>query len=312
MKKLFFLPILCLFLVVCLKPTRDNEYDPENPDKVYFGGSTHEQSGLELQGAHIGLILDDEIVDSTKSDENGWFEFSEITPDIYKIVARARYYIHSLEFYPESLPAGTEIDTFDLYFDASEMFFDFEADAPGTEDVPELTVRTGNWWIDPDPSGSAFHTVPNVYKGKITGSSNRAICLTDQEYENFFFEVSMKSEESNLNNDWQMGIYFRYIDQDNHYRFRISGAPTHIVLNKVVDGAPTELLAINIPISKNTWYKLGVEFIGSTLKFRLADEQNVIIDDQIDDDSIKKGKLGIVIINPGIIYFDDIVVRTIE
>jgi len=303
---LLFLLVISFVMLACLNPPHDNEYDPDNPNKAYLGGKTYRLDDTPLPQAQIRLMHESEVVDSTKSDVQGRFEFVNVDPGIYKVSAEAKYY-KMVEFSPESLPAGAK-DTFDIYF--NEMFFNFEGEPIGAVNIPWWTLKAGDWQVVEDQSDPIFHTVPNVYQGDTAPGGNIAYCLTDQEFNNFFYSVAMKSEDIS-SMGWQMGIYFRYVDDNNYYRFRLTDHAATIVVNKVVDGNATVLFTDSSLVNKNTWYRLSVTCMGSEITCRLLGG-GLNITKVITDDQFYRGKLGILTINQALIHFDDIVIRTIK
>lgn len=303
-KFLTFIPILLLSTMSCLNPERDNPYDPNNPGKVYLGGTVYGINHHSIDGAAIKLIQDSDIVEETQSDGDGWYEFTGVDPGIYRLIAEFHLYT-PLDIYPVDLPAWAEIDTFDLYF--QEIFFDFENDPIGSQNIPMWTVQAGDWRVIQDTSGPAFHTVPNVYEAEI--ATGAAYCLTDYELYDFFCEVSMKAEDINPAG-WQMGIYFRYLNPNNYYRLRISDLGPHtIVINKVVGGDNTTLFTDASPINKNTWYKIRVSCLQKSITCTVSDGQGLDITKVIMDNDFDHGKIGILSINPGLIHFDDVKIR---
>ena len=56
MKKWLVFPVLCILFIVCIKPERDNEYDPNNLNKAYLEGNVYGFDGMPLQDARISLL----------------------------------------------------------------------------------------------------------------------------------------------------------------------------------------------------------------------------------------------------------------
>ncbi|NOR17986.1 hypothetical protein GQ543_09830 [candidate division WOR-3 bacterium] len=93
MKKLFlFLLIISFVILACLEPEHDNRYDPENLNKAYLGGTVYGFDGLPIQGAIVKLKRDAIIIREVASDDNGWYEFTGLVPDVYHLIAEAGYY----------------------------------------------------------------------------------------------------------------------------------------------------------------------------------------------------------------------------
>ena len=303
-KFLTFIPILLLSTLSCLNPGRDNPNDPENEDMAYLGGTDIGIDDNPIFGASIKLLQDDHIVEETQSDEEGWYEFVGVEPGNYDLIAEAHLYT-TVDIHGVHLPEGGWNDTFDLYF--KEIFFDFENVPVGSQNIPMWTVQAGDWRVIQDTSGPAFHTVPNVYEAEI--ATGAAYCLTDYKLYDFFCEVSMKAEDINPAG-WQMGIYFRYLDPNNYYRLRISDLGPHtIVINKVVGGNNTTLFTDASPINKNTWYEIRVSCLQESITCTVSDGQGLDITEVIMDNDLDHGKIGMLMINPGLIHFDDVKIR---
>jgi len=92
MKKWLVFPVLCILFIVCIKPERDNEYDPNNLNKAYLEGNVYGFDGMPLQDARISLLnadSSDTLIEDT--DNDGWYEFIDVDPGIYAIIAEYGY-----------------------------------------------------------------------------------------------------------------------------------------------------------------------------------------------------------------------------
>jgi hypothetical protein len=147
MKKLFlFLLIISFVILACLEPEHDNPYDPENLNKAYLGGTVYGFDGLPIQGAIVKLKRDAIIFREVASDDNGWYEFTGLVPDVYHLIAEAGYY-RPLYMYDIDIAPGSNNDSFDLYF--QEIYFDFEGEPVGNfwldVKIKILSTNMGNW-----------------------------------------------------------------------------------------------------------------------------------------------------------------------
>ena len=144
MKKLSIISLIVLLgMLSCLKPGRDNPYDPANSDVAELGGMVFGIDCQPVEDATIKLMQDTIIIDETTSDVSGWYELTGIVPDTYKLCAEADVYT-PLE-YDLDIAAGSRNDTFDLYF--QEIFFDFENEPLGSNPPRGFIIRSDQWDI---------------------------------------------------------------------------------------------------------------------------------------------------------------------
>ncbi len=277
MKKILIPIIIIMILVVsCLKPPRDNEFDPNNPDKAYLTGVVHSPEG-KVKHAKIELLTSDhETYDSTYSDIEGRFEFTEIDPGIYKIMAFAPYYI-PIDYYPESLPAGTS-DTLDLYFSA--MIFNFDSDTIGTVEPFDFKSISGNWRVVEDNTAPSQ---PNVYN---CSTQDEGLALYNQPVVDFAIGVDFRmiNPSDTLG---EVGLVLRLKDSINYYLAVVS--QEILMLGKVENGNFIPLKQELNSISAEEWYNLWVEVCGH--QFKVYFNGNLKIDTA--DDQFNEGKVGL-------------------
>jgi len=65
---------------------------------------------------------------------------------------------------------------------------------------------------------------------------------------------------------WGAGIAFRYIDAENHYRYRITSGG--VALDKVRQGTVSTLWSQSVSHGTNTWYTLEVGIVGNVITLK--------------------------------------------
>ncbi len=293
MKKLFFLPIICFLLLVCLKPERDNEYDPNNPNKAHLAGKVYNSfdNNLPVVNAEITLTSEEGgSSENTLTDEHGWYEFARIDPGIYKINANAGYLMK--ELFPESLPAGAENDSFDLYF--HEAFWDFENEPLNTDEPLGFTAVAGAWSVIDDPDQG------HVYNGNTLGTG-LAIAITDVVVNDFYYESMIKVDTS-AGNTFVAGILFRYHDDQNYYVVTLF--VDHIKLIESSSGAWTTIDTALRGFSHNRWYTLSVDCSGDHIKVFIDNETTPVFD--VHNGTFADGRVGLFAEDNPSVSFDDI------
>lgn len=293
MKKIL-IPIIIILMASCLKPPRDNEFDPDNPNKAYLTGIITTPYGKANNCKVKLLTFDHKLYDSTFSDAEGRYEFSHIDPGIYKVMAFAPYYLPA-EYYPESLSAGTS-DTVDLYFSA--MLFDFDSDTVGTIEPFDFKRVIGNWQVQNDNSAPS---PPNIYNC----FSPHGLALYNPTLENFSVGIDFKINTP-PDTVSQVGVVVRLQDSLNYYTVSVS----RIMLSfcKIVDGDLTIIDAVPILLAHNMWYKLWVDVCDDQFKVFFNDELKI----DKTDDTFKEGKTGLLVEgegqNPISANFDNVVI----
>lgn len=283
-------------MVSCLKPPRDNEFDPNNPDKAYLSGRTYCPEGP--LSTIVNLIKSDTIIYLTDtSGGSGFYEFKKIDPGIYKILARAPYY-KPVEIYPESLPAGTENDTFDIYL--CEMYFNFDDEAVGTQEPFGFIRKTGNWQVVEDNQEPGKHTVPNVYNC----DDSLGVALFNKPVANFYLSAIFKISVMTMPY-WKTGFLLRYQNENNYYVISIDSA--NMALLKIINGTPQmpPIGVVAYSFSKDTWYYLEADVYDNHFRIKLNYEEMIVAD----DNTFSEGSVGFwVFNNPGhhtSVDFDD-------
>ncbi|UCF71628.1 MAG: carboxypeptidase regulatory-like domain-containing protein [candidate division WOR-3 bacterium] len=107
--------VILLVTTACLEPERNNPYDPNNPDKGYLAGTAYDNHNQSLPGALVTLKIGDEEKYSTQTHIYGDYEFPEVDPGLYTLVAEAASFI-TQTYDNVEIKSYTYNDTFDLYF----------------------------------------------------------------------------------------------------------------------------------------------------------------------------------------------------
>lgn len=278
----------------CLKPLRDNEFDPDNPNKAYLTGIITTPYGKAKDCKVKLLTFDHKLYDSTFSDAEGRYEFFHIDPGIYKIMAFAPYYLPA-EYYPESISAGTS-DTVDLYFSA--MLFNFDSDTVGTIEPFDFKRVIGDWQVQNDNSAPSPPHIYNCF-------SPHGLALYNPTLENFSIGIDFKINTL-PDTVSQVGVVLRLQDSFNYYTVSVS----RIMLSfcKIVDGNLTIIDAVPILLVHNAWYELWVDVFDDQFKVFFNDELKI----DKTDDTFKEGKTGLLVEregqNPISVNFDNVVI----
>ena len=278
MKKLVVLPILCLLLVVCIKPDRDNEYDPNNPSKVRLEGKVHGFDENPVADAWI-VLTDEDYSDTVEqyTDNEGWYEFERVNPGIYTIIAQGAYYY--FECYPESLPAGTDT-VFDIDF--STAYWDFEHEPLGVQEPKGFRIvdTMGTWRIVGDPQQN------HVYEG-VTPGTGLALAVTDIGANSFYYESMFKVDPGSVG--FFAGLMFRFQDPQNHYIVFCSS--NSMALIEVFAGGWSTIDTTARAFQLDTWYSLAVECCDNNIKVYVNSESTPVFD--VTSNTFPGGRVGL-------------------
>jgi hypothetical protein len=303
MKKLILVvPIIILSLAVCIKPPRDNEYDPNNPNKAALSGTVYDINGNRLPKAVVSLMQDTEVFYADTSAAEGAYAIADIDPGIYKLIARAPY-CKPYECDAESLPADT-VAAVDICF--CEQYYDFESESLGTIQPYGFETVFGNWLILSDSAEPGDHSLPMVYHGNKPVSGGISVSLLTNSAADFFFETKLKVlDYGNLT--WATGALFRYSDTLNFYFVAITN--TGIALERRLNGVDSTFMATPHSFLTGQWYDLIVEMRGSHIQVLLNWDKIF----ETDDGSIPNGPVGLWISNTYAahatsVHFDDVVI----
>jgi len=300
MKRIYWiLPILIIGMLVCLSPKRDNDWDPDNPDKASVVGKVEGPDGA-IKDAQISLLLNEEMYDSVFTDGEGFYEITEIDPGIYTIHCKAVHF-NPVEVCAESLPAGTDT-TLDIYM--GSMYFGFDEEIEGTQEPFGFSVLSGNWAVIQDAGQPGEHSTPMVYNGKDTVDTDFTVAVFDYKAYDFTLNANLKVVDI-AGSEWTAGIIFRYVDDRNFYFLGI--APNSIFLHKRFMNIDHPMDSSVVTISTETWYNLKVQACGTNISVFLDDDSVF----SVDDNSISGDSVGLWVSNyqtntTASVNFDDV------
>jgi hypothetical protein len=267
--------LVLLATLACLEPPRDNPYDPNNPDKGYLAGTAYDHNGDFLEGAMVKLRIGDVDEYTTQTDFQGNYEFAEVDPGLYTLVAEAQYY-STLYFEEVEIKSYTHEDSFNLYF--QELYFNFESEQVGTVEPFGFRRLTGTWQIQEDHGEPAQHTVPMVYAAtNITTSSDYSLAVVRDTLDDFLVGANIKVLGSS-GWAWRTGLVLRYQDANNYYLVQFTTSSISLV--KIRDGSPLPLaIADTLNFAADTWYYIAAQLYGNNIKIYLDFSELFNVDD---------------------------------
>ncbi len=273
-QKIIFAAIIIL-VVACLNPPRDNDFDPNNPNKAHLVGYLESPEG-KVKNAKVKLFtIAHELYDSTYSNAEGGYEFKEIDPGIYKIMAFLPYYLPA-EYYPESLPAG-KYDTVDLYFSAN--IFNFDNDTINTTEPFDFQRIAGDWRVMNDNTAPSQ---PHVYNCR----SHYGLALYSRTVTNYCIQVEFKINTP-VDTATQVGIVARLQDSLNYYLVAV--AKEMLFFCKVKNGLLDVLQQTQILVNQNVWYGLCVDACEKNFKIYFNGDLKI----EYTDNDFAIGKTGL-------------------
>jgi hypothetical protein len=171
---------------------------------------------------------------------------------------------------------------------------------------------TGNWQVVYDATPSEFKT---LFPG-VNTTASRAVLgqvsadRTDERYpllildreifDDFSFSTKVKMVGGET--EQMAGIIFRAQDETNFYVFRANAKEGNVRFYKVVNGARSEPIGNNIPLTTNTWHELKVECQATQIKCFI---NGTPVADHFTDSTFTKGKIGFWTKSDSISYFTD-------
>ena len=300
MRKLFFIPIILFMIIACLEPEHDNIYDPDNPDKARIVGTVRGYDWNILPDARVALVEDTFLIDETTSNGDGFYEFFDVDPGVYRIVAVYGYY-RPMETDEFGETAGA-VDTVDIYF--QEIYFHFEDEPVGTTQPLGWEVLTDAWEIIQDTDEPFTHSTPNVYNGTAGTPALPAIAVFENEMANFSIGTEVKVLAAS-DPGWEVGLVLHYNDHNNFYQLALGH--TYIVFRKIANGVPTDLFAQPAVIEPGTYYYIGAECYDSQIKLWFEDD----IIQELNDTTFTSGSAGLWVFgetDAASVNFDDIII----
>lgn len=163
-----------------------------------------------------------------------------------------------------------------------------------------LTFQRGDWEVQAvtaPPSG----TKALVLDAAVTALVNETgLAVLPGDYRGDFDMTAKIRVQAASPSGWGAGIAFRYVDAENHYRFRFSAGG--IALDEVRQGTATTLWSQSTAHSTNVWYTLRV--VATDDSFALY-RNGSLLSTQIDG-TITKGDLAIQALSGALLHADDV------
>ena len=241
--------ILLLILSSCLNAPRNNKFDPRNPDKITIYGTCVEFDSSSLNGVNVYLVLDENIIKTDTSDDDGDYELNEIDPGVYSVRAEAKYYKPTI-LDAETLTAGMDAVHYFLY-----NSLHFEDDPSGNPEPYSFQVKRGDWRIKDDMTQPAFHTTPHVYQGFYNDTAGYCLTVCAKTVQDFVAKTKLVVTTAS-SSDWQAGIVFHFQDIGNYYLLQFSADTIRFL--KVAGGIQTELSSCSTSIPLGAWSDITV------------------------------------------------------
>ncbi len=249
--KIIFAAIIIL-VASCLNPPRDNDFDPNNPNKASLVGYVGSPEG-KVRNAKVKLFaIEHDLYDSTYSDEEGKYKFMELDPGIYKLMAFTPYYLPA-EYFPESLPAGA-YDTVELYFSAN--IFNFDNDTINTIEPFDFQRIAGNWRVMDDNTAPSQ---PHVYNCQ----GPYGLALYSRTVTDFCIQAEFKISTP-VDTVTQVGVVVRLQDSLNYYLVAV--AKEMLFFCKVKNGLLDVLQQTQILVNQNEWSTIYVDVCEDNFK----------------------------------------------
>ncbi len=288
-------------VIACLEPEHDNIYDPDNPEKAHIAGTVRGYDWSILPDARVGLVADTSLIDETTSDGEGFYEFFDVDPGVYRIVAVYGYY-RPMETDEFGVTAGADVDTADVYF--QEIYFHFEDEPTGTTEPLGWEVLSDAWEVLEDTDEPFTHSTPNVYNGTAGNPGQAAIAVFENEMANFSIGTEVKVLDTS-GSGWEAGLVLRFSDVDNFYQLALGEG--YIVFRSIENGVVNELHIEAVPVNEGSYYYIGAECYDERIKLWFEDG----IIHELDDYTFTSGSAGLWVYDPDepvSVNFDDIII----
>jgi len=279
--------LLCLVISIagisCIKPERDNEYDPNNPCKAYVSGIVYGHDGvMRIADANIALILDGEIMYEVNSDINGEYHLEEIDPGIYRVEVKAHGYMMYTD--TADLWAGREEDSSDIYLE--ELFFDFEDILENTPEPYRFQIVHGEWGVIQVPLETN-----QAYAGAMRDTIDEAIVTLNFDFRDFYADVRVQLIGSSTGYPGAF-LMVKYQDAGNFYWIGIG--PDYIKIYKRENWIPIMVYENHgVNFHYEQWYELQVEIIGNTFHVTVPG----VVNFQVSDTGWASGSIGFYLMN---------------
>jgi hypothetical protein len=272
----FIWPVCAALLISsgCLEPPRDNPFDPNNPDKGSLAGTAYDYEWDVLEGAQVKLQFGGNVIYTTQTDAEGWYEFPEVAAGVYTLVADAEHY-NTLYYEDVEIKSYYNIDSFDLHF--RELYLHFDNEVLGTEEPFGFRKLLGVWQVQEDAGQPEQHSTPNVYNATHPGiSAPFAVSVFTDTLEDFWIGISVKV--LSISSGWHAGLVLRYQDESNYYL--VAFTPDALSLVKIQNGNPTQLaVADTYTFTEDTWYYVSAYVHEDFLKVYLDGDELFEVED---------------------------------
>lgn len=153
-------------------------------------------------------------------------------------------------------------------------------------------------------SDGMLRQLANVWGGSAGAQSVAkpgTVAVTGQAtWTDYWFGASFRNPD-----DDAVGLVFRWVDADNHYRLSWDQQRAYRRLAKVVNGQWTVLYEDAVPFRRGLWHHLAIEAVGSRLRAFVDGEELC----DVTDSSQPQGKVGLYTWESAGVEFDDVLVR---
>jgi hypothetical protein len=152
--------------------------------------------------------------------------------------------------------------------------------------VDDFEDGNSNGWTASSGTWSVTHDGTNVYRQSQSLVEGLTIADSTAAADSIISaRIKMTEEGSGSTGS---GIVFRYVDADNYYWLNLRRANNQLRLLKKVAGTWSQVTAVTLPQSLDTWYTLKVEAAGSTIRGYVDGVQHI----SAQDTSLASGKAG--------------------
>lgn len=195
-------------------------------------------------------------------------------------------------------------------------FIEEELDALRALPYSELLIRTngnflgvsttrGPWKVKTDasaspPSGSNVYAMETAQPAIVSETGLAVLPGNQRKDANFIAKVRVRSSSPA---GWGAGIAFRYIDAENHYRFRFTSGG--IALDKVRQGVVTTVWSQSVAHSTSTWYTLEADVTGNQIVLKKNGSTLTTYTDS-GQSYLTKGNLALLTTGGANVYVDDV------
>lgn len=153
----------------------------------------------------------------------------------------------------------------------------FDSYSPGTLPSPWICGTTGSgtsrWAVEPD---AAAPGKPNVVRQSGVGDypfcALKSASLTDG-----FVQVKFKALSGRR--DQAAGVMWRWKDGDNFYVARANALENNVSLYYTTNGRRSTIQYVDVPVAKNTWHTLRVDFNGRSIQVALNGKVYIDVQD---------------------------------